>query len=102
MGIEEVLELLEIDSLDQFEHFEHLAELIECGEDISYDAFATLLQGVDTDGFSELLDKYFEEILQGIPDDAIEPFCSHDNDSPAFGRFICRFGGHGATQGFHR
>lgn len=72
MGIEEVLELLEIDSLDQFEHFEHLAELIECGEDISYEAFATLLQGVDTEGFSELLDEYFEEILQGIPDDAIE------------------------------
>lgn len=70
MNLEEVLELLEIDSPDEFEFFEHLAELMECAEEISYEAFYAVLIEVDSDTMSELLDSYFEDILQGIPDEA--------------------------------
>lgn len=72
MGIEEILELLEIDSTDQFEYFEHFAELIECTEEISYEAFYSLLKDIDPALLSELLNEYFEEIIQGIPDDATD------------------------------
>lgn len=72
MGIEEVLDLLEIDSPDQFEDFEHLAELLESGEEIRVEAFHSLLRDIEGDVVAPLLDEYFEEILQGIPDDATD------------------------------
>ena len=74
MRIEEILELLEIDSPDEFEYFEHLAELIECPEEISFDAFYSLLSQVDSSMISELLDSYFEDLSTGIPDDATDFF----------------------------
>lgn len=74
MKIEEALELLEIDSPDEFEYFEHLAELLECAEDISYDAFFTVLTEVDQGTLSDLLDSYFEDLMKGIPDDATDFF----------------------------
>ena len=72
MGIEEVLDLLEIDSPDQFEDFEHLAELLESGEEIRIEAFHALLRDIEGEVVAPLLDEYFEEILQGIPDDATD------------------------------
>ncbi len=74
MRIEEVLELLEIDSPDEFEYFEHLAELIECDEEISYDAFYAVLNEVDPAVLSDLLDNYFEDLMQGIPDESTDFF----------------------------
>ena len=74
MRIEEVLELLEIESPDEFEYFEHLAELIECPEEISYDAFYSVLNEVDPAILADLLDNYFEDLMQGIPDDATDFF----------------------------
>lgn len=70
MNIDEVLELLEIDSPDEFEYFEHFAELMECAEEITYEAFYAVLKEVDSDTLNELLDSYFDDILQGIADDA--------------------------------
>lgn len=72
MNLEEVLELLEIDSPSEFEYFEHLAELLECAEEIPYDAFFSVLREVEPSVFSELLDSYFEDSLQGIPDEATD------------------------------
>lgn len=74
MKIEDVLELLEIDSPDEFEYFEHLAELIECPEEISYDAFYAVLNEVDPTTLTDLLDSYFEDLFNGIPDDATDFF----------------------------
>lgn len=70
MTFEDVLELLEIDSPDEFEYFEHLAELIECMEDIPHDVLFSVLKVVDPDVLTELLDSYFEDNMQGIPDEA--------------------------------
>lgn len=69
MNIEEVLELLEIDSPDEFEYFEHFAELMECDEEITFDAFAEVISQVDSVILAELLDSYFEDVLKGIPDE---------------------------------
>lgn len=72
MNIEEVLELLEIDSPDEFEYFEHFAELMECDEEISFNAFHEVISQVDSNTLTELLDSYFEDILKGIPDEATD------------------------------
>jgi len=68
MNIEEVLELLEIDSPDEFEYFEHFAELMECAEEITYEAFYAVLKEVEPETINELMDSYFEDILQDASD----------------------------------
>lgn len=72
MKMDELLELLDIDAPEEFEYFEHLAELLECSEDISEDAFIEILSGVEQKVLNELLETYFEDVLQGIPEDALD------------------------------
>jgi hypothetical protein len=72
MNIEETLELLEIDSPRELEYFEHFAELIECEEDISFDAFQIIFNHTDTNILTGLIDCYFEDVLKGIPDEAAD------------------------------
>ena len=72
MLTEELLELLDIDVPEEFEYFEHLAELLECTEDISPEAFCAVLMEVDQKILTELLETYFEDVLQGIPEDSLD------------------------------
>lgn len=72
MDFDELLELLEIDSIDGFGYFEPFAALIECDEEIPYDLFYRILADVDSDTLIDLTDNYFEDVLQGMPDDAID------------------------------
>jgi len=72
MDFEELLELLEIDSPDDFSDFEHFATLVECDEEIHYESFYKILADVDPETLVDLTDNYFEDILQGMPDDAID------------------------------
>ena len=72
MDFDELLELLEIDSQDEFGYFEHFAALVECDEEIPYDLFYRILADVEPDTLIDLTDNYFEEILQNIPEDAID------------------------------
>lgn len=72
MNFEELLDLLEIDSPDDFAYFEHFAAIIECDEEIPYEMFFKVLADVDSETLVELTDNYFDEVLQGMPDDSIE------------------------------
>lgn len=72
MDFEELLELLEIDSSDEFGYFEHFAALVEYDDEIPYDNFYRILADVEYDTLIDLTDNYFEDILQGMPDDAID------------------------------
>jgi hypothetical protein len=72
MDFDELLELLEIESPDEFGYFEHFAALVECDEEIPYDLFYRMFADVDSDALIDLTDNYFEEILQNIPEDAID------------------------------
>ncbi len=74
MDFDELLELLEIESPDDFGYFEHFAALVECDEEIPYDLFYRILADADPETLIDLTDNYFEEILQNIPDDAIDIF----------------------------
>ncbi len=74
MDFDELLDLLEIDSPDDFGYFEHFAALMEYDEEIPYDQFYQILADVDSDTLVDLTDSYFEDVLQGMPDDAIEVY----------------------------
>lgn len=72
MDFDELLELLEIDSPEEFAYFEHIAALVEYDDEIPYDLFYRILADVESDTLIDMTDNYFEDILQGMPDDAIE------------------------------
>ena len=74
MDFDELLELLEIESSDDFGYFEHFASLVECDEEIPYDLFYKILADVESDTLIDLTDSYFEEVLQSVPDDAIDVY----------------------------
>ncbi|HHU17563.1 MAG: hypothetical protein ACOX4V_09190 [Anaerovoracaceae bacterium] len=78
MDYNELLDMLEIESPDEFGYFEHFASLIECDEDIPYDLFYRFLSETDSETLIDLTDNYFEDILQGIPDDGIEIYTMLD------------------------
>lgn len=74
MDFDELLELLEIEFPDEFGYFEHFAGLVECDEEIPYDLFYRILAEADPDTLIDLTDSYFEEILQNVPEDAIDVY----------------------------
>lgn len=74
MNYDELLELLDIENPDEFQYFEHFADLMECDEHISYDALFELISQVDKKVLSELIENYFDEISEGLPDDGTEAF----------------------------
>jgi hypothetical protein len=71
MTLNELMEIIEIENLDEFEFFEHFSALMECPEEIEFDLFTKVLLDVDASLLAELTDNYFEDIMQGVPDDAM-------------------------------
>ena len=78
MDFDELLDLLEIESSDEFGYFEHFSALIECDEDIPYELFYKILADVESETLIDLTDNYFEDILQGMPDDSIDIYTLFD------------------------
>lgn len=74
MNYDELLELLDIESPDEFQYFEHFADFMECEQYIAYDAIFELISKVDKSALSELIENYFDEISEGLPDDVTEAF----------------------------
>lgn len=72
MTRDELFELLEIDTPADFEYFEQLAELLESEEDIPFDLFYIALSEISPETASELLENYFKELEDSIPDGADE------------------------------
>ncbi len=72
MNYKELLDMLEIESPEEFEYFENIAALIEAEEKIEFEALAILLKNIDTKVLAQLLEEYFSEILNGVPDSATE------------------------------
>lgn len=72
MDFTELLEYLELDDASQFEYFEAMADLTESEDYIGDDAMYELFKGADHDMIAELLEDYFEDILEGLPEDAGE------------------------------
>ena len=70
MELQELMAFLEIEKPEEFEYFEHLAALLESTEEISEEAFHQVLKEITPSTMGELLETYFEEIMEGSPDSA--------------------------------
>lgn len=68
MNFEELLEYLDLEEASQLEYFEAMADMIESEEYIEQEALYQLFEGADNTMVAELLDDYFEDILEGLPD----------------------------------
>ncbi|MBQ9059921.1 MAG: hypothetical protein IJ128_02150 [Firmicutes bacterium] len=74
MDFYELLEYLDLESAAEFEYFEAMADLIESEEDIEQEAVFALFEGADETMIPELLDDWFEDVLEGLPEDSGEIF----------------------------
>lgn len=74
MDFYELLEYLELEDASQFEYFEAMADLIESEEYIDQEAMYLLFDGADNTMTEELLQDYFEDILEGLPENSGEIF----------------------------
>ena len=72
MNYEELLEYLELEGPEDFQYFEAMADLIESEEYIEPEAIYKLFSGVDMDLAASSAEDYFEDILEGLPEDAGE------------------------------
>ncbi len=72
MNFEELLAYLELDSAADFQYFEAMADLVESDEDIEQEAVYALFAGAEETMITELLEDYFEDILDGLPQDSGE------------------------------
>lgn len=74
MNYEELLEYLELESGGELEYFEAMADLIESEEYIEYEAIQRLFAEADKTMVEELINDYFEDVLEGLPEDSGEIF----------------------------
>jgi len=74
MDFEELLEYLDLENGAQFEYFEAMADLVECEEYIEPEAIYALFDQADKTMIEELINDYFEDILDGLPENSGEIF----------------------------
>lgn len=74
MNFEELLEYLDLEDGGQFEYFEAMADMIESEEYIELEAIYQLFDQADNTMIEELLNDYFEDILEGLPENSGEIF----------------------------
>lgn len=74
MNFNELLEYLDLEDAGQFEYFESMADLLESEDYIEQEAMYQLFDGADKTMIAELLSDYFEDILEGLPENSGEIF----------------------------
>ncbi len=79
MDLNELFEIADIDSAEDFKYFDNFAALMESDEYIPNEVMYELFAEVDTDILSELSDNYFEDIMEGVPEEEAELFTLLDN-----------------------
>lgn len=79
MKLEKLLEFLELEDPSDFEFFENLAELMETDMEIESETMYQMLEAVDMEVMGELLESYFQEILESLPEDAMEMYTLLDS-----------------------
>jgi len=68
MDFEELLAFLDIESPSELVYFEQFAELMETQQEIPYETLLPLVEGMEPDILSELVEGYFEDIIKFVPD----------------------------------
>ena len=79
MDLNELFEIVDIESTEDFKYFDNFAALMESDDYIPTEVMYELFAEVDTDVLSELTDNYFEDIMEGVPEEEAELFTLLDN-----------------------
>lgn len=79
MELQELLEMLELDEPGDFEYFENFADLVECDEEIPAETMYSFFSQTDPDTVAELIQSYFEEILESVPNQETEVYMLLDH-----------------------
>lgn len=79
MDLNELFEIVDIESAEDFKYFDNFAALMESDDYIPAEVMYELFAEVDTDMLSELTDNYFEDIMEGVPEEEAELFTLLDN-----------------------
>ena len=74
---------LDIEHAADFVYFENLAALLECDEELEEGLLYALFAKVDLDNLEELLQNYFTEMGENLPDSAAELFTLLENEQRA-------------------
>ena len=72
MILAELQEYLDLEPESGLDYYENFADLIEIEEEISFDLFFYVLKLTELKALGEYIETYLEEILEHLPDDAIE------------------------------
>lgn len=75
----QLMKILEIAEPEEFEYFENMADLIECEYTISDAAIANLFRYVDGETLAELIENYFSDILEHLPENQDEIYLLINN-----------------------
>lgn len=79
MDLNELFEIVDIESAEDFKYFDNFTALMESDDYIPAEVMYELFAEVDTDVLSELTDNYFEDIMEGVPEEEAELFTLLDN-----------------------
>ena len=69
MNLTELLNLLELDEPAEFEYVESFAEIVENDDEIGEEALAELFKETDPETVSDLISRYFEEVLDVLDEE---------------------------------
>jgi len=72
MTKEELFELVDIETGEDFTYFENFANLMEADEYLTEEDIGMLLRELDCITFSELAESYFYDVMENLPDNAID------------------------------
>ena len=79
MNINDLLELLDIENGSQFEYFECMSDLVEAEDEIDAEIMYQLFKEVDMETMADLFNTYFDDILEAVPEDAMEVYTLLDS-----------------------
>jgi len=74
MDLQELLAFLEIDEPSEFEYFENFADLAESDEAVPEETLFMLFSETDKKVVAEITGSYFDDMLEAIPDSAIDMY----------------------------
>lgn len=69
MALDKLLEIIDIDESAEFQFFENFADLMETDYEFSVDDCYELFREVNREEVIDIINNYFKELLDGIPDD---------------------------------
>ena len=79
MTKQEFYDLLDIETAEDFKYVENVAQYFECEDEIEFAHLAELIEELDKDETAGLIDDYFEEIMDFIPENESEVYSLFQN-----------------------